>query len=131
MKEPFELVHKNHYRLSCRPEPTPDGKFLARAIVSSIDKGGEALSHRLRPDGAAFATAAEAAISGRDAAVAWLDARDAEGSAGQPRPTDVASSAPAPTPRPLPTVHVAHDVGVAAQIGSYSDAVEAGPNLAG
>ncbi|MDQ2928234.1 MAG: RidA family protein [Pseudomonadota bacterium] len=129
MKEPFELVHKNQYRLSCRPEPTPDGKFLARAIVSWIDKGGEALSHRLRPEMDAFATAAEAAMAGREAAVAWVDAREAEIvaiAAAAPHAVEVASSPPSAD---LPMLHTIYDVGVARQIGSYSDAVEAGPNL--
>jgi enamine deaminase RidA (YjgF/YER057c/UK114 family) len=129
MKEPFELVLKNQYRLSCRPEPTPDGKFLARAIVSWIDKGGEALSHRLRPEMPPFATAADAAIAARDAATAWLDARDAEGAGAAAAPPRIADAATSP-PRPaLPTTHVIHDMGVAGQIGSYSDAIEAGPNL--
>lgn len=129
MKEPFELVLKNHYRLSCRPEPTPDGRFLARAIVSWIDKGGEALSHRLRPDAPPHATAAEAAIAGRDAAVAWLDAREAETALATVPPSrspDVAAEAARPAMR---TAHTTHDAGVASQIGSYSDAVEAAPNL--
>ncbi|MDQ2734318.1 MAG: RidA family protein [Pseudomonadota bacterium] len=129
MKEPFELVHKNQYRLSCRPEPTPDGKFLARAIVSWIDKGGEALSHRLRPEMAAFATAAEAAMAGRDAAVGWVDARELELAAIAVAAPHVVEVAPSPRSASLPMLHAIHDVGVARQIGSHSDAVEAGPNL--
>jgi 2-iminobutanoate/2-iminopropanoate deaminase len=129
MKEPFELVLKNQYRLSCRPEPTPDGRFLARAVVSWIDRGGEALSHRLRPEMPAFATAADAAIAGRDVAVAWLDARDAETAAAAIPPSRLAEAATAPPKPALVTAHVIHDVGVASQIGSYSDAVESGPNL--
>jgi hypothetical protein len=73
MKEPFELVHRNLYRLSCRPDPTPEGTFLARVLVSWIDASGEALNRRLRPELAPFATASEAASAGRDAAVHWLE----------------------------------------------------------
>jgi 2-iminobutanoate/2-iminopropanoate deaminase len=147
MKEPFELVHKNLYRLSCRPEPTPEGRFLARSIVSWIGPGGDALTQRLRPEMATFGSAAEAAIAGRDAAIAWTDARDAESSNAivapiSERAVETASSTPvAPVPvrgaepalavakPPATTAHAIRNVGVASQIGSYSDAVEAGPNL--
>ncbi|MCE9657281.1 MAG: hypothetical protein K8R60_01900 [Burkholderiales bacterium] len=74
MREPFELVHHNRYRVSCRPELTPDGTFLARVVVSWIDDDGSVLDHRLRPELAPFPTAAEAADVGRDAALRWLDA---------------------------------------------------------
>ncbi len=74
MREPFELVHHNRYRVSCRPEPTPEGTFLARVIVSWIDDDGSALDHRLRPELPPFPTAGEAADVGRDAALRWLDA---------------------------------------------------------
>ena len=74
MREPFELVHHNRYRVSCRPEPTPEGTFLARVIVSWIDDEGSALDHRLRPELPPFPTAGEAADVGRDAALRWLDA---------------------------------------------------------
>ena len=81
MREPFELVHHNRYRVSCRPEPTPEGTFLARVIVSWIDDEGSALDHRLRPELPPFPTAAEAADVGRDAALRWLDALEV-GTAG-------------------------------------------------
>jgi hypothetical protein len=74
MREPFELVHHNRYRVSCRPEPTPDGTFLARVVVSWIDDYGAALDHRLRPELPPFPTAGEAADVGRDVALRWLDA---------------------------------------------------------
>jgi len=77
MREPFELVHHNRYRVSCRPEPTPDGTFLARVVVSWIDDDGSALDHRLRPQLPAFPTAGEAADVGRDVALRWLDALEA------------------------------------------------------
>jgi len=69
MREPFELVHHNRYRVSCRPEPTPDGTFLARVVVSWIDDTGAALDHRLRPELPPFRTAGEAADIGRDVAL--------------------------------------------------------------
>lgn len=78
MREPFELVHHNRYRVSCRPEPTPDGTFLARVVVSWIDDDGGVLDHRLRPELPPFPTAAEAADVGRDVALRWLDALEAE-----------------------------------------------------
>ena len=78
MREPFELVHHNRYRVSCRPEPTPDGTFLARVVVSWIDDDGAALDHRLRPELPPFPTAGEAADVGRDVALRWLDALEAE-----------------------------------------------------
>ena len=78
MREPFELVHHNRYRVSCRPEPTPDGTFLARVVVSWIDDTGAALDHRLRPELPPFRTAGEAADVGRDVALRWLDALEAE-----------------------------------------------------
>ena len=74
MREPFELVHHNRYRVSCRPEPTPEGTFLARVVVSWIDDEGAALDHRLRPELPPFRTAGEAADVGRDVALRWLDA---------------------------------------------------------
>lgn len=74
MREPFELVHHNRYRVSCRPDPTPEGTFLARVIVSWIDDDGSALDHRLRPELPPFPTAGEAADVGRDVALRWLDA---------------------------------------------------------
>jgi len=77
MREPFELVHHNRYRVSCRPEPTPDGTFLARVVVSWIDDDGSALDHRLRPGLPPFPTAGEAADVGRDVALRWLDALEA------------------------------------------------------
>jgi len=77
MREPFELVHHNRYRVSCRPEPTPDGTFLARVVVSWIDDDGSALDHRLRPELPPFPTAGEAADVGRDVALRWLDALEA------------------------------------------------------
>lgn len=73
MKEPFELVHHNLYRLSCRPDPTPEGTFIARVLVSWIDASGEALNRRLRPELPPFATASAAASAARDAAVHWLE----------------------------------------------------------
>ena len=77
MREPFELVHHNRYRVSCRPEPTPEGTFLARVVVSWIDDYGAALDHRLRPELPPFPTAGEAADVGRDVALRWLDALEA------------------------------------------------------
>lgn len=77
MREPFELVHLNRYRVSCRPEPTPDGTYLARVVVSWIDDDGSALDHRLRPELPPFPTAGEAADVGRDVALRWLDALEA------------------------------------------------------
>ena len=77
MREPFELVHHNRYRVSCRPEPTPQGTFLARVVVSWIDDYGAALDHRLRPELPPFPTAGEAADVGRDVALRWLDALEA------------------------------------------------------
>lgn len=77
MREPFELVHHNRYRVSCRPEPTPEGTFLARVVVSWIDDEGAALDHRLRPELPPFPTAGEAADVGRDVALRWLDALEA------------------------------------------------------
>jgi hypothetical protein len=77
MREPFELVHHNRYRVSCRPEPTPEGTFLARVVVSWIDDDGSALDHRLRPELPPFPTAGEAADVGRDVALRWLDALEA------------------------------------------------------
>ncbi|MEO5883552.1 MAG: hypothetical protein ABIQ06_14130 [Caldimonas sp.] len=77
MREPFELVHHNRYRVSCRPEPTPDGTFLARVVVSWIDDDGAVLDHRLRPELPPFPTAGEAADVGRDVALRWLDALEA------------------------------------------------------
>ena len=77
MREPFELVHHNRYRVSCRPEPTPEGTFLARVVVSWIDDDGAALDHRLRPELPPFPTAGEAADVGRDVALRWLDALEA------------------------------------------------------
>ena len=77
MREPFELVHHNRYRVSCRPEPTPEGKFLARVVISWIDDTGAALDHRLRPELPPFPTAGEAADVGRDVALRWLDALEA------------------------------------------------------
>jgi len=77
MREPFELVHHNRYRVSCRPEPTPEGTFLARVVVSWIDDEGGALDHRLRPELPPFPTAGEAADVGRDVALRWLDALEA------------------------------------------------------
>ena len=77
MREPFELVHHNRYRVSCRPEPTPEGTFLARVVVSWIDDDGSALDHRLRPELPPFTTAGEAADIGRDVALRWLDALEA------------------------------------------------------
>ena len=74
MREPFELVHHNRYRVSCRPEPTPEGTFLARVVVSWIDDYGSALDHRLRPELPPYRTAGEAADVGRDVALRWLDA---------------------------------------------------------
>ena len=74
MREPFELVHHNRYRVSCRPEPTPQGTYLARVVVSWIDDDGSALDHRLRPGLPPFPTAGEAADVGRDVALRWLDA---------------------------------------------------------
>ena len=78
MREPFELVHLNRYRVSCRPETTPDGTYLARVVVSWIDDDGAALDHRLRPELPPFPTAGEAADVGRDVALRWLDALEAE-----------------------------------------------------
>jgi len=77
MREPFELVHHNRYRVSCRPEPTPQGTFLARVVVSWIDDYGAALDHRLRPELPPYPTAGEAADVGRDVALRWLDALEA------------------------------------------------------
>ena len=77
MREPFELVHHNRYRVSCRPEPTPEGTFLARVFVSWIDDDGSAMDHRLRPELPPFPTAGEAADVGRDVALRWLDALEA------------------------------------------------------
>ena len=77
MREPFELVHLNRYRVSCRPETTPDGTYLARVVVSWIDDDGAALDHRLRPELPPFPTAGEAADVGRDVALRWLDALEA------------------------------------------------------
>ena len=77
MREPFELVHHNRYRVSCRPEPTPEGTFLARVVVSWSDDEGGALDHRLRPELPPFPTAGEAADVGRDVALRWLDALEA------------------------------------------------------
>ena len=77
MREPFELVHHNRYRVSCRPEPTPEGTFLARVVVSWIDDDGSVLDHRLRPELPPFPTASAAADVGRDVALRWLDALDA------------------------------------------------------
>jgi hypothetical protein len=74
MREPFELVHHNRYRVSCRPEPTPEGTFLARVFVSWIGDDGSALDHRLRPELPPYPTAAQAADVGRDTALRWLDA---------------------------------------------------------
>jgi len=74
MREPFELVHLNRYRVSCRPETTPDGTYLARVVVSWIDDDGAALDHRLRPELPPYPTAGEAADVGRDVALRWLDA---------------------------------------------------------
>ena len=85
MREPFELVHHNRYRVSCRPEPTPDGTFLARVVVSWIDDDGAALDHRLRPELPPFPTAGEAADVGRDVALRWLDALEAESVEGARR----------------------------------------------
>jgi len=83
MRESFELVHHNRYRVSFRPDPTPDGTFIARVLVSWIDDDGAALDHRLRPELPPFPTAAEAAAVARDAALRWLDALEA-GRAGVP-----------------------------------------------
>jgi len=77
MREPFELVHLNRYRVSCRPETTPDGTYLARVVVSWIDDDGAALDHRLRPELPPYPTAGEAADVGRDVALRWLDALEA------------------------------------------------------
>ena len=74
MREPFELVHLNRYRVSCRPEATPEGTYLARVVVSWIDDDGAALDHRLRPELPPYRTAGEAADIGRDVALRWLDA---------------------------------------------------------
>jgi len=60
-----------------RPEPTPEGTFLARVVVSWIDDEGGALDHRLRPELPPFPTAGEAADVGRDVALRWLDALEA------------------------------------------------------
>jgi|BarGraIncu00222A_1022003.scaffolds.fasta_scaffold07821_5 hypothetical protein len=76
MKEPFELVHLNRYRLSCRPDPTPEGLFLARVLISWISDDGEVVQHRLRPELPSFAIDGDAARAARDAAVRWLDERD-------------------------------------------------------
>ena len=78
MREPFELVHHNRYRVSCRPEPTPEGTYLARVVVSWIDDDGAVLDHRMRPELPPFPTAGEAADVGRDVALRWLDALEAE-----------------------------------------------------
>ena len=82
MREPYELIHNNRYRVSCRPDPTPEGAFLARVLVSWIDDTGAPLDHRLRPETAPFATAGEAAIVARDAAIRWLEARETGGAPG-------------------------------------------------
>ena len=78
MREPFELVHHNRYRVSCRPEPTPEGTYFARVVVSWIDDTGAALDHRMRPELPPFSTAGEAADVGRDVALRWLDAVEAD-----------------------------------------------------
>jgi hypothetical protein len=77
MREPFELVHLNRYRVSCRPETTPEGTYLARVVVSWIDDDGAALDHRLRPELPPYSTPGEAADVGRDVALRWLDALEA------------------------------------------------------
>ncbi|MEP7303478.1 MAG: hypothetical protein ABI699_18335 [Caldimonas sp.] len=89
MREPFELVHHNRYRVSCRPEPTPEGTFLARVIVSWIGDDGSALDHRLRPELPPFDSAARAADVGRDAAMRWLDALEAAPAPGPSTRDDI------------------------------------------
>ena len=78
MREPFELVHHNRYRVSFSPEATPEGTFLARVLVSWIDDDGAVLDHRLRHELPPFPTAVEAASVAKDAALRWLDALEAE-----------------------------------------------------
>lgn len=101
MREPYELIHNNRYRVSCRPDPTPEGAFLARALVSWIDDTGAALDHRLRPELAPFATAGEAATVARNAALRWLEQREAGRAAGAApaRPAEPASPASAQADR--------------------------------
>jgi len=103
MREPYELIHNNRYRVSCRPDPTPEGAFIARVLVSWIDDTGAALDHRLRPELAPFPTAAEAADVARDAALRWLEVREAARARASAVSEVAAPRQPAPTgPSPGP-----------------------------
>jgi hypothetical protein len=60
------------YLLKCRPQPTPDGRFLAYVIVATHHFGVRAVQ-ALSPDLPSFATPSDAAQHGLRAGKCWVD----------------------------------------------------------
>jgi hypothetical protein len=69
--DPFESVYR-HYVVRYKPQPTPDGRFLAYVIIlrSMTRMHTEAA---LTPDGPSFASQIDAARAGLEAGKRWID----------------------------------------------------------
>jgi hypothetical protein len=66
------IVNYRGYLLKCRPQPTPDERFLAYVIVSQRCRGLHTEA-ALTPDLPSFARPADAARAGLEAGRRWVD----------------------------------------------------------
>jgi hypothetical protein len=70
----FETTHKA-WHIDCRPQQTPDGRFLAHAVLTS-STGSKGVVVTITPPLDPFNEEKPAALAALQAAKDWIDSRD-------------------------------------------------------